>query len=84
MTRALIGIAVCLLAPVQAIAIDFADDFQSGTLNAWECNPCEDWSVSCANSEGTALVIQLFQPALLSASAALNGLIFSLMWISAV
>jgi hypothetical protein len=66
MTRVLFGIAVCLLVPARVAAIDFADDFQSGTLSSWQCNPCEDWSVTCANAEGTALVIQPFLPALLS------------------
>jgi len=68
MVRTPIAIAIALmLVPPYAAAVDFAEDFQSGTLGAWTCHPCEDWSVACANSQGTALVIQPFQPDLLSA-----------------
>lgn len=62
-----------LLLTAQASATNFADDFENGSLSQWTCNPCEDWSVTCASSEGTALVIQPFAPALLS-TLCINGL----------
>ena len=67
MARMMCALVLCsLFASTFASATDFMDDFQSGTLSSWECNPCDDWSVTCANSEGTALLIQPFQPDLLS------------------
>ncbi len=57
-------LTLALVIPTPASAIDFMDGFEHGSLDAWRCDPCEDWSVTCDNADGTALVIQPFAPSL--------------------
>jgi hypothetical protein len=57
---------VALITAPPALAVEFFDDFEDGNLDGWECDTCEQWFVSCANSEGTAFVMLPDTPQLAS------------------